>query len=85
MKNRNLKKDEKLDWNLVGELMKPVIQKRKKFFKTGMVLMIGINGKGMLEGIRIESHSFDEDGEPERNAIEIKGSRKNKEQLSYIG
>lgn len=85
MKNRNLKKDEKLDWNLVGELMKPLIRTRKKFFKTGMILMIGIDEKDKLDGIRIESHSFDEDGDPERNTIVIKGSKKNKQELSYIG
>jgi hypothetical protein len=73
------KKD--LDWN---ELINPIIKKRKNFFRKGVIIMVGINEKNDLEGIRLESHSFDEDGDPEENVITI-NSKRRKEQFSYIG
>lgn len=80
-----VKKKGKLDWNLVGELMKPIIRKREKFFKTGMILTVGINEKDELDGIRILSQSFDEDGEEEKNIIELKKQKLPAGRLSYIG
>lgn len=69
----------------ITNLLRPIVDIRRRWFKTDVTIYIGIRKDGQLERLAISSDCFDEDGEEETNVMELKREKLPADRLSYIG